>query len=87
MNHLASSVVDAQGRRGVAILRSCCAFWVALTTRIEGRNLVRTGEREGEAETALVEVGCRCSKSSSKGFASVGLPRVQVFQSTSWATG
>lgn len=86
MNHLAANVVDVQGRRGVAIFKSSCVFCVALTIRIEGRNLVRTGEREnreGEAELALVEIGWRCLKSSPRGFASLGLTRVQVFQSTS----
>jgi len=74
MNHLASSVVDIQGRRGVAILNSCCGFCGVLTIRIEGRTLVRAGEIGGQAK--LVEVGCRCSKSSPMELASVGLYKV-----------
>lgn len=62
-----------QGKRGVAILNSCCGFCVALTIGTEGRSLVRTGEREGGAEPALVEVGCGCSKSSPMAFASIQL--------------
>lgn len=55
MNHLASSAVDMQ-RRAVVILNSSCGFWVPLTIGIEGRNLVRTGEREGEAAPTPVKV-------------------------------
>lgn len=56
LNHLASSAVDMQGGEGelLFILNGFCGFGVPLTMRVEGKNLVRTGE--GEAEPAPVKV-------------------------------